>query len=76
MFVYPYKTIKSGKFTKYSISITEDSKVLIEYSFKGKKRRQEVFETAVSIKESGFPKQVIESALWARNDARGLGLGS
>lgn len=75
MFVYPYKQIKAGKFTKYLISMTSDGMILVEHQFKGRRKRQELFKTAKSIKEADFPKNVKEAALWAKQDASGLGLG-
>lgn len=74
MFTYPYKIISSGKFTKYIISITENKNVLIEKRFRGKKQLQELFTKVSEVKQSSFPKEVKQAALWALNDAPNLGL--
>jgi hypothetical protein len=74
MFVYPYKQIKSGKFTKYVISLTAEGGVLIEKHFRGAQKAQEAFDSPKSIKGSSFPQNVKMAALWALKDAEGLGL--
>lgn len=74
MFIYPYKILNRGKFTKYIISITENKNVLIERRFKGKKQLQELFTAPTEVKQSGFPKEVKQAALWALNDSPHLGL--
>jgi hypothetical protein len=76
MFVYPYKQIRSGKFTKYAISLTADGGVLIEKRFRGAQKAQEAFNSPKSIKGSQFPKNVKEVALWALQDAKGIGLNN
>lgn len=74
MFIYPYKVMNAGKFTKYIISITENKGVLIEKRFKGKRQAQELFVTSTEVKGSTFPKEIKQAALWALHDAPNLGL--
>ena len=74
MFIYPYKAIKKGKFTKYMISITEDKQILVQKTIKGKKSGHRLLENQKAIKTSDLPKDVMTAALWALNDAPNLGL--
>lgn len=74
--VYPYKTIRSGKFTKYQISYTVDGTVLIEYYFKDRRKSFKLLETFKSIKASEYPENVKEAAKWAKYDSKHiLGFG-
>jgi hypothetical protein len=72
MNVYPYKTIKSGKYTKYLVSIAENGSVLVEYYFKNKCKTQILFETPLEIKKSKFPAHIKEVSLWAKYESKSL----
>lgn len=75
MNVYPYKQINSGKYTKWTISLTIKGAVVVEYYFKSKRKKQIVFLTKEEIKKSDLPKLIKEAALWAKHDSPSMGLG-
>jgi hypothetical protein len=75
MNVYPYKQVSSGKFTKWIIGITYDGMVLVQHQVKGKTKRNLLFKTQKSIKESELPKNIKESAVWAAYEAKSLTRG-
>lgn len=72
MHVYPYKTINSGRFTKYTIAIVEDGSVLIEYYFKGRRKAQIHCKDQKSINIANVSKDVKTSAKWALYEAESL----
>lgn len=69
MFVYPYKSINSGKFTRWSISTTAEGQVLIERYFKDQRKLQKLFETREEIAASSLPKMVKDIMAWAAYEA-------
>jgi hypothetical protein len=68
--VYPYKTIKAGKYTKYIVSITEKGSILVEYFFKNKRKSHSIFESQFDIKSSNLPKNIKEVACWASFESK------
>jgi hypothetical protein len=72
MTIYPYRTIKSGQFTKYLISIVENGSVLVEYYFRNKCKSQLTFASQNEVDESKLPKIIKVSARWACYESKSL----
>lgn len=70
MNVYPYKTIKAGKYTKYIVSITETGSIIVEHFFKNKCKSHAIFESQNEIKSSNIPKNIKEVACWASYESK------
>jgi hypothetical protein len=75
MYIYPYKQIVTGKFTKWTISITEGGTVVVEHIFRGKRKAQIEIQNEKQLKGSGISKTIHEPVKWALYDARSLRLG-
>lgn len=72
MNVYPYRTIKSGEFTKYLISIIENGNVLVEHRFRNKCKSQQEFASQKEVDESKLPKVIKVSARWAWYESKSI----
>jgi hypothetical protein len=68
--VYPYKTIRSGRFTKYIVNIAENGHVVVEHYFKNKCKSQLEFESQNDIQSSYLPKNIKEIARWASFESK------
>lgn len=74
MNVYPYKTIKSRKFTKYNVYRMENGHVLVEYYFKNKQKSQTVFKSQNEVNSSTLPKNIKLVACWAIYESKTLAI--
>jgi hypothetical protein len=72
--VYPYKTITTGKFTKYQVNILENGKIVVEHYFKKNLKLQTIFETQNDIKSSNLPKYIQKVACWAIYESKTLAI--
>lgn len=70
--VYPYRTIKSGKFTKYQISIVENGNVLVEHRFKDKCKSQLEFTSQTEVEESILPRIIKAITKWACYESKAI----
>jgi hypothetical protein len=75
MNIYPYKQISTGKFTKWTISLTENGSVVVEHIFRGKKKAQIEIKSEKELKAAVISKSVHETVKWALYEARSLRLG-
>jgi hypothetical protein len=72
MYIYPYKQIKTGKFTKWTISLTENGTVVVEHIFRGKRKAQIEVESEKEIKNAGITKSIHETVKWALYEAKSI----
>ncbi|CAG9608036.1 hypothetical protein [Pseudoneobacillus rhizosphaerae] len=75
MYIYPYKQISTGKFTKWTISITGNGSVVVEHLFRSKRKSQIEIKTEKEIKDAAISKAIHETVKWALYEARSLRLG-
>jgi hypothetical protein len=75
MNVYPYKQIKAGRYTKWSVSLASNGGVVIEQAFRGKRLKQLFFSTKKEVESSDIPKHVKTVALLALRETKSLGIG-
>lgn len=75
MYIYPYKQIQTGKFTKWHISLTENGTVVVEHLFRGKTKAQIEIRTETEIKATVISKIIHDSVKWALYEAKNLRLG-
>jgi hypothetical protein len=61
MYIYPYKQIKTGKFTKWTISLSENGTVVVEHIFRGKRKAQIEVKSEKEIKDAGITKSIHET---------------
>lgn len=69
MNIYPYKTIKAGKFTKWVIYVTTGAYVVIEKQFRGKVVSMMTLKQG-ELKEAKIPQNIKDSIKWAFYEMR------
>jgi hypothetical protein len=72
MYIYPYKQIKTGKFTKWTISLTENGTVVVEHIFRGKRKAQIEVKSEKEIKDAGIANSIHETVKWALYEAKSI----